>query len=339
MTDHAWGGAVAPRTLHVLNGDSAATALRESGIEGVILSYPDVLYDGPVPAGLDDAAFRDVRARFLSAAMRLSYDDVRRGYEERDAALAGAGAFDEVVLWFEHDLYDQLLLVRHLDWFARHPPRGTALTLICIGSFPGVHPFHGLGQLSPTQLASLAGARRPVGPEQLELGGAAWRAFTAGEPARLEHLARDGTPALPFLAGALRRFLEEFPWTEGGLPRTERQALAALAGGPLSPRDLFSASQANEERVFLGDWSFWWRIRELAAGPAPLVSLRVEGDAGPSLPAGTVHLGERGRAVLEGRDDWTRLGFDRWMGGLHLVARDARVPWRWDARAGRLVGE
>jgi hypothetical protein len=34
----------------------------------------------------------------------------RREFRARDAALAGFGAHDEVVLWFEHDLYDQLQL-------------------------------------------------------------------------------------------------------------------------------------------------------------------------------------------------------------------------------------
>ena len=68
--------------------------------------------------------------------------------------------YDEVVLWFEHDLFDQLLLIRHLDWFSRRDLGRTKLSLICIGEFPGFEPFHGLGQLDADQLTSLLGTGR-----------------------------------------------------------------------------------------------------------------------------------------------------------------------------------
>ena len=45
--------------------------------------------------------------------------DIQRRYREKDAALESYGDYDEVVFWFEHDLYDQLLLIRHLCWLSR----------------------------------------------------------------------------------------------------------------------------------------------------------------------------------------------------------------------------
>jgi len=38
--------------LHIVNGDCAIEALKDSGIEGDFLSWLDVLHDGPVPEGL-----------------------------------------------------------------------------------------------------------------------------------------------------------------------------------------------------------------------------------------------------------------------------------------------
>jgi hypothetical protein len=47
-------------------------------------------------------------------------------------------------------------------------------------------------------------------------------------------------------------------------------------------------------------------------------------------------LTDSGRAVLDGRADRVELlGFDRWLGGLHLRAGDAL--WRWDGERGGLV--
>ncbi len=326
----------ASRLLHVLNGDATVHGLRRSDATGTLAVWADILHEGPVPGeGTAPERWRDVRARYIAAAGYASYEDALHLYAEWDHALEGYPDFDEVVLWFEHDLFDQLILVRHLDWFARRDLGGTQLCLICIGHYPGVEPFHGLGQLSPDQLASLVGTRQRVTPLQTELARAAWRAFTGPDPTKLERLLEGDTAALPFLAGALRRLLQEFPSVENGLPRTERHILASVATGVLSPADLFHAVQRQEERVFMGDGVFWRRVEQLAAGPHPLLALDMRGREPHRLPDGLVRSTVQGRDVLAGTTDWVRRsGIDRWLGGVHLSGRE--VPWRWDERAGRL---
>jgi len=42
--------------------------------------------------------------------------------------------------------------------------------LLCVDEFPGIVPFNGLGQLQPSQLASLYGQRRPVTDAQYRKG-------------------------------------------------------------------------------------------------------------------------------------------------------------------------
>src|SRR5918992_5801423 len=96
--------------LHVTNGDAAVPALRAHGVEGPILPWGDLLHEGPVPA-VEASRLRELRAAFLSGESGRSYDDVLADLEARDHALATA---DRLVLWFEHDLYDQLQLVQVL---------------------------------------------------------------------------------------------------------------------------------------------------------------------------------------------------------------------------------
>ena len=50
--------------LHVTNGESAASTLRSASIEGVVLSWDDVLHVGPL--AFDPAESRRVRSRFLA---------------------------------------------------------------------------------------------------------------------------------------------------------------------------------------------------------------------------------------------------------------------------------
>ena len=324
------------RLLHITNGGVAADILRESGVPGRVTITADVLHEGPTPAGLPPERWRKVRARYLAESGYGGYDECLASLTEWDHALEEHRTVDELVLWFEHDLFDQLLLIRTLDGLASRDLGLTRLSLICIGEHPEVQPFHGLGQLSPEQMAALLPTRRPVTREQIVLARHAWRAFCAAEPVGIEVAIRRDTSALPFLAGALHRHLQEFPALHGGLSRTERQSLAALAaaGGTLSFEDLFRATQDMEERRFLGDTSFVRRLQELSDDPRRLVRLEREPGGGPrSL---RVILTATAHDVLEGRDDWVCIhGIERWLGGVHLHGREAQ--WRWDSERDRLV--
>src|SRR3954447_12750042 len=187
--------ATARKYLHVTNGDMAAEILRESGVGGIVTVTADVLHEGPAPGGLPPERWRKVRARYLAESGYDDYDSCLARLTRWDHTLEDYRSYDEVVLWFEHDLFDQLLLIRALDGFAGRNLGGTELSLICIGEFPGVAPFHGLGQLTPQQLATLLPKRQRVYEGQKLLARDAWRAFCSPDPTGLEAiLARDTSP-------------------------------------------------------------------------------------------------------------------------------------------------
>jgi len=322
------------RTLHVTNGDIAAELIRLSGVAGEVTVTADVLHEGPAPGGLPPERWRKVRARYLAESGYDDYDSCLARLTQWDHTLEDYRSYGEVILWFEHDLFDQLLLIRVLDGFAGRNLGGTELSLICIGEFPGVVPFHGLGQLSPQQMASLLDRRQRINEGQKLLARDVWRAFCAPEPRGLEALLRRDLSPLPFLPGALRRLLEEFPSARNGLSRSEQQALQELAAGASTFEELFRATQRMEERVYMGDGSFLRMLRELTAPPRPL--LRLESSPNGSVRGQRLSLTTTGREVLEGRDDWVRIhGIDRWLGGVHLQGSEA--AWRWDGEVGRLV--
>jgi hypothetical protein len=329
--------------LHITNGGSAAALIRKTGLPGEVLAWNDVLHEGPAPAGLGLGQLRVLRARFIADRGWAPYEDVLEDFLRRDRALEQFQKHGEVVLWFEHDLYDQLQLIQLLDWFAQRELGATTLSLICIGEFPGVENFHGLGELSPAQLHSLYDTRADITAEQLALGSAAWQAFRSPDPTAIEGLLAQDTTALPFLHAALMRHLEQFPAIDSGLSRTESQILQAVAAGKQTPLDIFLAEQSREEAPFMGDSALWSYIAGLCAGREPL--LKGAGSKAFALPSAfprredflsqALTITERGRAVLAGQADRARGGIDRWLGGVYLRGEDA--AWRWDNRSRRLV--
>jgi hypothetical protein len=305
--------------LHVTNGDAAADAIRATGIPGEVLPWRDVLHEGPVPAHLPLRELSRVRAGFIASRGWGGVDEARRGFEERDAALAASADEDEVVLWFEHDLYDQLQLIQVLDWFAAHPRPG--LTLI--------NPAQYLGPSTPAELRALFALRMPIAHAHLSAARAAWEAFRAPDPRGMEAIPGASLAALPHLSSALRRHLQQFPSTRNGLSRSERQALEVLAEGPRTAGELFVASHHDrEDPIWLGDSTFYSDLEDLG----PLVTI---GD-GAEFRDRIVALTDLGRDVLAGRADRVAaIGIDRWLGGVHLSARE--VEWRWDDASGRIV--
>ena len=329
-----------PPLLHVTNGESAGNTLRQTALGGAVLPWQDALHEGPVPAIPRDQLLR-TRARFLADCGWGGRHALLSSLERRDRQLLEAFRDDlQVVLWFEHDLYDQLQL---LDVLALAHTEEAAPQLIVIGSFPGKPSFAGLGELTANELETLWPQRRQAGQAALQAATIAWAAFQAPEPTTLAEWATRDTAELPFLAPALRRLLEELPAPADGLSGTERRALQAVAAGAQTLPSAFVGAQRLEEAPFLGDAWFYRTVSALGQGKARLL----ETDDGTPLPPPPplsdsqrfarlqLRLTVTGEHTLRGEADRVELlGIDRWIGGTHITSDNT---WRWDGGELKLV--
>ena len=317
--------------LHVTNGDAAVAGLTTARLPGTYLPWRDVLHEGPVPPDMDEPTLRATRARFIADRGWSAYDEVLRAFIARDAAFNHALDHDEVVLWFEHDLYDQLQLCQVLDRLAR--ARGgdrATLTIVMIGDY--------IATLDADAAAAAFERRLPLATAHRTLGRDAWAAFRSADPGAIVDLLGRDTAALPWLAPALWRHLAEYPAARGGLSCSELHLLEAIDRGRQRLADAFHATHhEREDAIFLGDTVFAWYAERLSTCRMPLIAFA---GGGPVVaPRGVrdrswwdmrVVLTPAGRDVLAGREDHVRLNaVDRWLGGVHLGA--GRPLWRWDA--------
>jgi len=296
-------------TLHVTNGDTVLYLFKKAGITGTHVAWRDGLYEGPVPAGeLRETSV--YRASFASARGYGNPIKIIHDFERRDAQLLRAAEFQEVVLWFEHDLYDQLQILQVL----------TALELLDLepGRVSIVQSDHYLGTMTADELSPLLARRRTVTTATFRSARRAWERFTSAAPLDLYVASKEDAIGLPFLRAALQRLCEEYPWTRDGLSRSQRQALEAVAQGPAREDELFRRAQAREEAAFMSDAAFAKTLGDLTASPAPLIESDGEMLAVTAL----------GRRILAGDADWVAAaGIDRWIGGVHLDSSEAA---RWD---------
>lgn len=309
--------------LHITNGSVVAGLLRALGLKGDLVTWDDVLHEGPVQAGLGVAALRASRAAFLASCGWGDAAQIAKQLAERDETVLHAARYDEVVLWFEHDLYDQLQLLQVLD-------------LLPSGGRPrisAVAPEDYLGKHTPSHLATLFTRRHAVEAPARATARRAWAAFRSSDPRALAE-AIPHLGGLPHLPAAMLRHLQQFPSVENGLSRSEAQALAAMAGGAARLADVYVQSHhEREEAIFMGDAGFLVHIRGVIESPVPLAQVvRRHAPSGALSLEDSVALTEEGERVLAGAADRVRLcGIDRWLGGVHLTGRGP--VWRWDESA------
>jgi hypothetical protein len=266
------------KTLHITSGDCAGDSLAKSGISGEVFVWHDILYDGPRNPGWPDEDILDARARFLEQATAggLGRDHVLDILKGQYQKLTAAADYERIVLWFDACLFDQSMLVHILACLLHQGIRKAEL--LCVDAFPGIVPFNGLGQLLPSQLASLYDQRRPVTDAQFQYAKVVDRAFATQNPALLAELSRKADAPLPWIPAAVTRWLQEQPDPTTGLGRLEYLALEAIRGGCETPDEIFSTvAAADTPPQFWGDITLWAKINALADRKPPFV--RIEGPA------------------------------------------------------------
>jgi hypothetical protein len=288
-----------------------------------------------VDSSLSLSELSEIRAKFIASRGWGDFSHISGDFQERDRVIQHLDYFDEVVLWFEDDLYDQLQLIQLLDFFAEGIVSGKKLTLIQVDGY--------IPPLKPKELKELDEKRAAVTTEQLQLADRAWRVFGAPDPTGVATVLRENTAALPYLANAFRRHLEELPSTVNGLSRSEREALTAIDSGYSTPVKSFLEVARQQESIFLGDIVFYSYLERLSQTHAPLltwsdgrpvVSPRIS-DA-REFVNGEMLVTSLGKDVMAGKRDWQTINKEaRWFGGLEIPASPS--CWRWDPVQKNLV--
>ncbi len=308
------------KILNITNGDSAVEIMKQADIAGEFLPWRDVLHDGPVPQVKSLENLSKIRAKFIADCGWGDHDTIHNSFLKRDNTLKSFHQYDKVILWFEHDLYDQLQILQILDWFQKQT-LNTPVSIICTNQY--------LGLLSADEMKQMFSFETEITSKQLALAEKAWSAFSAKTPEKWQALLTTNTSAIPFLEGAIIRQLEEYPSCQNGLSRTANQMLKIIAEGEKNCWKIFSRSQEMEDCIFMGDSSFWLIMKTLIQSETPLLKLG-KNEKWKSRPERdtTVSITEIGKDVLAHKQNWLELStIDQWIGGVHINNHNL---WCWN---------
>lgn len=310
-------------TLHVRCGHDIQQTLTKAGFAGNFLPYIEPLCIGPL--ALQEDEFLKLRADYVChrlvseiAEMDKSVEQVKREAIKETKELL-SNDYQRVVLWIEHDNYDQLMLIRVL--YLLSYSNFSKIEIIEVNRFPGREKFIGLGQLPPEALRSLWAKRKKVTIEQITTATQLWKAFCSDGPLDLiESYHNVDNTLFPNIHSVIFRHLQELPQVDSGLSLVESIVLDILRKNKeaLEFSKLFKRYMELEPLVYLGDVMFWVLIKPLTEGASPLLTV--------SMPEPydwrncTLQLSDSNfsqRRIIE----------DKWVGGIHITQKNS---WCWD---------
>ncbi len=332
------------KTLHIRCGNDIKQSLQMCGFVGDFLEVSNPFPQGPVPHFNPLDHFVQTRAQFI----HQSYGDFVPAHyiENTDNEIRNAEQtlralpqhYERVVLWYEHDSFDQLSKAYTYAHLVQLDLNSMIVECVQIDRFPGVRKFIGIGQLSqiPEAILALWPQRKTVTSQELAFGARCWQAFTSDDPTELWRLSQRANAPLPIMQKAAQRVLLELPWTENGLGLTEQLALEALAQeGVLCPGEIFNLLMTELEPLpFLGDVMLVAILQPLWQGKQPAIHcVEVKPDA-HLMERFNLTITEVGRELLQCKQHWletnqfnTHVKYH--VGGVKISS--GRQNWHWSA--------
>jgi hypothetical protein len=298
--------------LHVTNGDETYDRLK-GHVEGSILPWREALVEGPPPHGEGDV---QARASFLSAEYFVDHTQVERDLLEQARTLNDLGNYDEVVLWFDHDLFcfpNLLYLLNRVQGVQR-------CTLVDL-------PIEGLSSDTPATVRERFDTRRVVSPDLHTRAKEIWSAYSLPCPTELLVFLDD-----PEWGFRVHSHLLRFPAVKDGLSYLQRLLLLGIEEGHTDFSSLFRFYRASDGRCYgFGDLQIWRELTVLLMErliDAPLATLHTDG-----LWRIPLTLTEYGRAVRRSSVKH-HPRTTRWRGGVLLTTTRT---WYWDEARRELV--
>jgi len=329
------------KTLHIRCGSDIQATLQTCGFSGEFMEISNPFPEGPVPPFNPLDNFVKTRNDFIKRyeadippeyADRITYaaDEIRNVEQKLRSLPQG---YERIVLWFEHDPFDQLCFAYLLAHLVDCSLGNSKIELIQIDRFPGIKKFIGIGYLCqhPENLVVLWQQRVEISPAMMAFGARCWNAFTADNPTELWQLGQGPSP-LPLMQQAMLRMLKELPWTTNGLSLTEQLALEIISrDGPINMARAFHFLNTESEPMsFLGDGMFLSVIRPLWQHKVAALNVTSRDVNKPPMSRETVEITTTGRKLLNGQCNWLAIcgsQYERWVGNVRITY--GKKNWYW----------
>jgi hypothetical protein len=212
--------------LHITNGDDITNNIRELGLPGEIIVWREMLCEGPTTVHLGSESFIKLRKDFLESTYNISSEDYDKQFIEELNTLTVSNGYDEIVLWFEFDLFshiNMLAVISHLMENKKTMP----VYLVCSKKLKDEKEFFPLSQLPLKHLKNHYDQRILLNQDDLETANLVWQLYNGDNPQKLIGQIKKKTN-FEYLSSCMRAHIERFPNSITGINSLEQNILKLI---------------------------------------------------------------------------------------------------------------
>ncbi|RYY37521.1 MAG: DUF1835 domain-containing protein [Sphingobacteriaceae bacterium] len=256
------------KILHILNGDSTFEGFSQTGLEGDVLIWREVLSEGPLRGDISSAEFWEAREQWITHTFSVSPEDYRHNLVDKLGILNEP--YDEYNLWFEFDLHCQVNMLGVMNLLRRKVDMSEpAVYLICPDSIPDRDDFRGMGELSGKELEYLYdNVRLHLSEYDFTLAAEAWQAYITFDAVIINKFINE-TPfwgGLHLLKPALNAQLKRLQINTNGLNYIEQKLQDIYNSDITTKPEIYKAFWKDEKIYGMGDSELDIYLNKLGIG-------------------------------------------------------------------------
>ena len=275
--------------LHITNGDNLTDRLKSLKLKGDIITWREMLCEGKTLTNVGSESFWKTRFEFLNKNYKISKQWFVEKTLKEYRLLCNHKQEDQIVLWFEFDLFCQINMLAVISWLKTHR-KYAQISLVCSGDEDETDKMYGLNELSDEQLLELFEKRTVLKQDDIEYADYVWQLYCSDNPIRLENLTDFKYYQFDYLSEAIKAHLKRFPTIKNGLNEIENHILQlSLDKSPKSKRELLSTVLSDQGVYGFGDTQYERIISTLK----PLYT-----------SFNPVRLSKKGKEILEGKTSY-----------------------------------
>ena len=251
------------KTLHITNGDSTTNYLKKLNIEGEFITWREMLCEGKTTIDVGSERFWKNRFLYLKSSYKVTKQKFINYTLKEYRNLCNKKQLDEIVLWFENDLFCQINMIAVISWLKRYR-KGYTISIIQPKQRRST-VYKGFSELTENQISQALKKRINLTLDDIEYADYIWQLYCSDSPLRLEVVYKFN-PMSPFqnLTTAVEDHLKRFPSIHNGLNAVENQILSIAHANMLKNKDqLVGTLLKSQPNYGYGDLQYLQKLEQL----------------------------------------------------------------------------
>ena len=253
------------KTLHILNGDSTAAIFSKSSILGHQIIWREMLCEGSIQDEIGSDDFWKSRYAFFENQLGIQKLEYYDKTIKEIVKLDDLSNYNEVVLWFEYDLFCQVNLIATCTYLLKSFRKDINYFLVCTGKEKGKEQLQTLSDYNYKDYQLLYEKKLKITKNNLLFAEESWNLYIKNDEEKLKKFNFNKSPKFSYLQSAINQHLQRFP-KQNGLNQIENKILEIINSGLTDKNQIIKQLliwQQKETIYGFGDMQYFIILKKL----------------------------------------------------------------------------